>query len=123
MPSIQKRPNGRWRARYRDSAGKEHVRHFDRKVDAQRWLDEVTASLVTGQYVDPKAGRITFRAYAEQWRSVQLHRPATQDQVERHLRRHVYPVLGDRPLVSIVPSDITALRKRWAADLSPPRRR
>jgi hypothetical protein len=34
--SIQKRPNGKWRARYRDAAGREHARHFPRKLDAQR---------------------------------------------------------------------------------------
>src|SRR5262245_5077978 len=63
MANIAKRPDGRWRARYRDAAGKEHARHFPRKADAQRWLDEVTASVVTGAYVDPKAGRVTFAAY------------------------------------------------------------
>ncbi|MET7794773.1 hypothetical protein ABZV25_13485 [Micrococcus luteus] len=67
MANIQKRPNGKWRARYRDLDGKEHARHFDRKIDAQRWLDEVTASIVTGQYVDPRAGRITFEKYAKKW--------------------------------------------------------
>jgi hypothetical protein len=36
MASIAKRPNGQWRARYRDDAGKEHARHFPRKIDAQR---------------------------------------------------------------------------------------
>ena len=74
MASIAKRPDGRWRPRYRDEAGREHARHFTRKVDAQRWLDEVTASVVTGQYVAPKAGRITFREYAEAWRRVQVFR-------------------------------------------------
>jgi len=59
MASITRRPDGRWRARYRDDAGKEHARHFARKVDARRWLDETTASIVTGAYVDPKAGRVT----------------------------------------------------------------
>jgi len=34
-----------WRARYRDDGGKEYVRHFDRRVDAQKWLDEVTTPL------------------------------------------------------------------------------
>jgi hypothetical protein len=29
----------RWRARYVDDSGAERTRHFDRKVDAQRWLD------------------------------------------------------------------------------------
>lgn len=47
MASIKKRPDGIWRARYRDEAGKEHARHFKRKVDAQDWLNEVTASVVT----------------------------------------------------------------------------
>jgi len=28
-----------YRARYRDEGGKEHAGHFQRKVDAQRWLD------------------------------------------------------------------------------------
>ena len=69
MANIQKRPDGRWRARYRDEAGQEHAKHFARKLDAQRWLDEVTTSLVTGQYVDPRAGKITFKEYAEQWRA------------------------------------------------------
>jgi hypothetical protein len=64
VASIAKRPDGRWRARYRDADGHEHARHFPRRVDAQRWLDEVTAAVVTGQYVDPRAGRVTFRAYA-----------------------------------------------------------
>jgi hypothetical protein len=56
VASIAKRPNGQWRARYRDPDGREHARHFARKVDAQRWLDEATAGLVTGQYVDPPGG-------------------------------------------------------------------
>ncbi len=55
-----KRADGTYRARYRDRAGKEHARHFRRRVDAQRWLDETTTSLVTGAYVAPGAGRITF---------------------------------------------------------------
>ena len=54
MASISKRPDGQWRARYRDETGKEHAKHFARKADAQRWLDEVTASMVRGEYVDPR---------------------------------------------------------------------
>ena len=74
MPSrnVAKRPNGRWRARYRDEAGKELSRHFDRKKDGERWLDEVTAAMVTGQYVDPKAGEITFGQYFGDWAKRQI---------------------------------------------------
>jgi hypothetical protein len=104
MASIRRRPNGSWRARYRDEAGREHARHFTRRVDGQRWLDEVTASVVTGQYVDPKAGKITFREYAEGWRAAQVHRQSSASHVETMLRRHAYPTFGDQPLNTIRPS-------------------
>ena len=77
MASLAKRPDGRWRARYRDAADKEHSRHFARKLDAQRWLDEVTASVVTGQYVDPKAGRVTFETYYAEWAARQVWETTT----------------------------------------------
>lgn len=113
MASIARRPNGKWRARYRDHEGREHSRHFPRRVDAQRWLDEVTASVLTGQYVDPRAGRVTFRAYAEQWRKAKPHRPTTAASVVGHLNGHAYPAFGDRPLASIRTSDVQA----WVTDL------
>ena len=72
MASIKKRPDGVWRARYRDDADREHARHFARKVDAQRWLDEVTTAVVTGSYVDPAAGVITFRTFFNQWAARQV---------------------------------------------------
>jgi hypothetical protein len=75
VASIQKRPSGQWRARYRDTAGKEHARHFARRVDAQRWLDEAIASTVRGDYVDPWAGREAVGEHAERWRATLVHRP------------------------------------------------
>ena len=77
MANLAKRPDGRWRARYRDAVDKEHSRHFARKLDAQRWLDEVTASVVTGQYVDPKAGRVTFESFYAEWAARQVWEATT----------------------------------------------
>lgn len=120
MASIKKRPNGQWRARYRDEAGKEHARHFARKVDAQAWLDEQTAALVTGTHVDPKAGKVTFLEYAEQWRTDQLHhRPSTAAQAESRLRKWVYPVIGDRPMSTIRRSDVQRVISQAAEKLAP----
>ena len=64
--------NGQWRARYRDEQGTEHSRHFDRKVDAQRWLDEVTTSIVSGTYVEPRAGDVSFSGFYDDWSVRQL---------------------------------------------------
>lgn len=71
--NIQKRPNGSWRARYRDDTGHEISRHFKTKREAQRHLDEVKASIVTGQYVDPTAGRATFATFFESWLEMQVY--------------------------------------------------
>src|SRR4051795_7490223 len=119
MASIARRPDGTYRPRFRDEAGKEHARHFKRKIDAQRWLDEMTAAMVTGQYVDPTAGRVTVQEYAEQWRAAQVHRPTTAAHVETMLRRHVHPTLGHKRLSSVLPSDVQAMVKRLSLDLAP----
>lgn len=117
--SIAKRDNGRWRARYRDGAGKEHARHFPRKVDAQRWLDEVAAATMTGAYVDPRAGRATFAEYAEQWRANQVFRASTADAVEIALRRRVYPVIGDVPLAALRRDHVVGLVKVLSQTYAP----
>jgi hypothetical protein len=119
MAPIDKRPGGKWRARWREYAGgPQKTRHFDRKVEAVQFLDVVRGDLARGIYVDPKAGRVTFRGYAEEWRKMQPHRASTQQSVEQDLRLHVYPRLGSRPLASIrsshVQSMVTALADRLA---------
>lgn len=75
--NVARRPSGKWRARYRDESGVERARHFDRKGDARRWLDEVASSILTGTYVDPTAGRTSFATYYAEWSARQLWAPGT----------------------------------------------
>ena len=56
----------RWRAGYVDDNGQERAKSFRVKVDAQNWLNEVTAKIVTGTYVDPNSP-LTFGDYWETW--------------------------------------------------------
>lgn len=119
MASIKRRDNGKWRARYRDAAGKEHARHFDRKVDAQQWLDQVTAAVVRGDYVDPKAGRVTLATYAAFWEAVQVSSDGTKRIVDNALRLHIVPELGAYPLAAIRPTQVQALIKKLSATHSP----
>lgn len=62
MATVKRRPNrgNRWEVRYRDPAGKQRSRLFERKVDAERFAATTTADMVRGTYVDPTAGRTTF---------------------------------------------------------------
>jgi integrase len=86
MASVAKREDGRWRARYRDEEGREHARHFRRRQDAQRWIDEVTTAVVTGQYVDPKAGRITFGSFYREWATRQVWESTTEKAMDLSVR-------------------------------------
>jgi integrase len=117
MASITKRPDGVWRARYRDEAGREHSKHFGRKVDAQRWLDRVTASVVTGSYVDRKAGKISFASYFEQWSGRQVWVTGTVEAMKLAARSVTFT---DMPMRSIRPSHVESwVKKMSAAGLAP----
>jgi len=103
----------RWRARYVDHAGKEHTRHFDRKVDAQNWIKAVTASLVRGDYVDPKVARILVGAWCDTWLAgYRTRRKSTVRQAEVHLKI-IRQAFGAMPLSALKPSDI----KAWTSAL------
>lgn len=79
MASIKQRVDGVWRARYRDDRGREHSRHFKLKRDAQRWLDEVATAVVTGQYVDPRAGKVTWAEWTDAWMGRQAWASGTHE--------------------------------------------
>lgn len=113
MASIGKRPDGHWRARYRDAAGKEHARHFGRKVDAQAWLDTVTTAVHTGAYVDPKSAKTTVEQWCGTWLAgYATRRPSTVRQADVHLK-HIKAAFGAMPLGALRPSHI----KSWTAKL------
>ena len=114
--NVAKRPNGKWRARYRDEAGQEHSRHFDRKVDAQRWLDEVTTSVVTGNYVEPKAGKITFERFYAGWAPRQVWVPSTRLNAD-HATGSV--PFADLPMNAIRRSHVEVWVKTMSIDLAP----
>ncbi len=114
MPSIARRPDGQWRARYRDVAGKEHARHFARKADAQAWLDSITTSVLTGAYVDPRKTRITVTEWAGQWLSTRVDLKATTRRgYDSALRTHVLPVWGPVRLGDVTYQGVAS----WVADL------
>src|SRR3954451_7052173 len=106
MASIQKRENGRWRARYRDHAGREHARHFTRRIDAQRWLDQENAKLQTGTWVDPKTSRTTVEQWCDTWlKGYATRKPSTVRMAEVHCAK-IVEHFGSRRLDAVRPSDI-----------------
>src|SRR5258708_4997544 len=80
----------RYMARWRDPSGRQRKQRFDRKRDADQHLAKVATDKQAGAYVDPSAGRITFEAYAELWRTGRTHDMATARRIEREFRLHAY---------------------------------
>ena len=110
----------RYRARWRDPDGSQKSRTFVRRADADRFARRTEYDLNVGGYVDPHAGKATVRTYGEEWRRSQLqHAESTKKDVELGLRVHLYPVLGDRPISSIRPSDVQGWVSGLAKTLAP----
>ncbi len=110
--TVRKLPSGRWQARYRDPSGRRLASPstFTTKGDASRWLATVEADLARGQYIDPRAGRITLDQWADQW----LDRPGKRTTTvarDRHALDVWRPTLGPRPLAAV-----TAMHVQSAVD-------
>lgn len=115
MSNIAKRPNGKWRARYRDAAGREHARHFARKVDAERWVTAERAKLQRGDWTDPARARITVGELATAWLERKLDlKPSTRARYSSIIERHVMPTWAGVPLSAVAYEDVAA----WVGRLS-----
>jgi len=116
MASIDKRPTGKWRARWREyPGGPQRARHFTRKIDAERFLVDVEHRLLSGSYVPPAAGRMRVEDYTAEWmeRRRAGWREATAQRYEREMRLHVLPILGRWPLAAVRREHV----ERWASEL------
>jgi len=113
--TIDRRDNGRYRARYQGLDQRWRSRTFDRRIDAQRWLTNELAKLDRGEWVDPRAGRTPFAVVAERWMAGRVSlREGTQARDRSYLNSLILPTLGARAVGSIQPSDLEG----WVADLT-----
>ena len=112
MASVKKRIVAddlvRWDVFYRDPDGRQHRKAFERRAAAARFASTVEADKLRGTYLDPDAGRVSFKSYADGWLAAQTFDPSTREAVELRLRLHAYPTLGSRQLRTVRPSTIQA---------------
>lgn len=112
MASISKRPNGRYRLRWRDHSGKEFARDFALKRDAEAEKAKIVTALNAGTLVDPKSQKITFDVWSKKWLAAYNVRESTHRQAEVHLEI-IEEEFGARRINTIRPSDV----KAWIAKL------
>jgi integrase len=115
VANVQKRGHGKWRARYRDPAGKEHTRHFERKIDAEQWARSQESAINRSEWVDPVLARVTIREWSQTWLASKAGlKPTSRRGYEMLWRVHVEPRWGDLPLTAVTYADAVA----WVAQLT-----
>lgn len=83
LTSRAGRTAARWQARFRDPVtDRQHSKNFDRKVDAEAWLNEQISATVTGRYVDPKSGKVSLQVYYDDWKERQLWKASTRENAD-----------------------------------------
>lgn len=119
--NIQRRPDGKWRARYRDANHRERARHFERKRDAERWLASQEVSIARGEWLDPALSRITVGDWLPSWLALQVQlKPTTLVRYEMVSRRQILPRWERVPLVRVTHSEVSGWVQSLAAEgLSP----
>ncbi|MFF1472017.1 tyrosine-type recombinase/integrase [Streptomyces mirabilis] len=111
--AIRRLPSGRYQARYPgpDGVMRPAPITFATTADADDWLAEKQTEIRRGEWRDPEAGAVSFRAYADKWVEERELAPLTQD---------LYRYLLDKHLTAFADSDldeITAPRVReWRAE-------
>lgn len=104
-----------WQARWRDPAGRQHNKNFDRKVDAERYLTTVESRKLAGDYVDPQLGRMRFKEWCDQVESARIRgRPSTRDRDRWLVRSLIRPAFDEIPIGSVRAVTV----HQWLAELS-----
>jgi hypothetical protein len=107
----------RWLARCVDHDGNERSKAFDRKVDAQHHIAEITTALTSGSYADPKRAAVTFETVADDWFASKASlKPKTVAGYRSLLDVVVLANWGDVRLGDIKHADIQAWVNRLSTD-------
>ena len=109
--------NGHWIARWRDPGGAQRKKSFTRKVEAQRWLDQLQSEMHRGSYIDPSGGKTVVATYAQRWVDNLTHlKPSTLERYRGIVHLHILPVWGGWQIGKITPSDVNGWIRALVAD-------
>ena len=92
----------KWKARYVDPSGRARRKTFDRKMDAEQFLQRNGSDIQTNDWIDPVLRRTLFDEWSDAWWETTIKlAPSTRRGYERNLRLHLQPAFCGRPIASI----------------------
>jgi integrase len=109
----------RYQARWRDPAGKQRAKNFQRKFDADRYERKVRAEVDAGTYRDRRSGKVTLTDWCGQWLDSAHNLKPKSRKIYEEALAHILPVLGGERLDSITPADIDAYLSARLGEAAP----
>ena len=101
---------------YRDASGKQTSETFSTQAAAKAFRDKQRSRKHDGLMFDLKAGKVTFRSYADPWlETKRTVRRGNTGRIYGDRLAHVLPIIGDRQIGGIRRSDIQAMVTAVAA--------
>ncbi|MEW2356543.1 site-specific integrase [Spirillospora sp. NPDC029432] len=92
---------------YRDANGKQTSETFSSFTAASRFRNKVRQQRDEGLSIDPKAGRISVKEYAEKWLAAAASkREGTYTEYEKRVRLYIVPALGGRQLRAVTRDEV-----------------
>ena len=110
MPNPRRLTHSRgtsWEITYRVD-GRMVRQRFATRPLAVNALARARSQALDGLGITPADGKTTLAEYCPRWLAAQQCRPSTLAMYSSHVRNHIVPMLGRRPLVALRRSDISA---------------
>lgn len=116
MSWTEKLPSGKYRGCYRNRIGEKRYlkRTYTQAAEAKRAAAVEENKHRTPGMLDPKAGRMPWGEWCDQWLPLRGVEPGTQDRDGSRLRNHLRPKWGGIPLDEIDREEV----QRWVNELS-----
>jgi integrase len=114
--AVRELPSGQWQARYKGPDGTMHAADhtFPNKTDAEVWLTVKEAEIISGDWINPDAGRVNFDKYAAAWIEERPGLRAKTIELYRYLLRyHLSPTFGAKTVADIKEAHV----RRWRKEL------
>jgi integrase len=112
-----------WRGRYKIGPGRYgtvtdasgSTARFATKRAAETAANDAEATVRSGTWRDPAAGRITFGDYVSRWYAAQDLAASTMQNYRRHIEEHLLPAFETMAVADILATDVDAWEKRERA--------
>lgn len=123
-PCTKPRCGHSWTVRYREPGGRtarQREKTFEKKTGpngADAFAARVETDKDEGLYIDPNAGKITVRAYAEDWLARRIIGESTYSNYKGFIDNHLIPRLGRKTIAGVTKRDIEHFKAAIAKELA-----